>query len=432
MSRVIKVGVVRRFLTRKPRGQVLVLVSLGVLMLLGIAALALDIGQLWTTKRLMQSAADAAALAGADQVAVQADNASIVAAAQAAAAQNGFTAGSGSTSSSSQVSINVYNPPTSGPYASNASAVQVVISQTQPTYFLAALGQQNVAVSANAVALTVSGGSCVYALDPSAPGAITVGGSGSLNSACGVYDNSDDKTSALTVSGGGTITAPLVGVVGGTTLNGGGSTPPVTGIASFGDPLAWVQPPSVGSCSGYAGTKINSSTTLNPGLYCGGIAINASGTTVTFNPGTYVIDGGGLTIVSGATVNGSGVTFYLTGVNKSDSNPRSYSGVNIAGGATVNLSAPCSSASAGIPGMLFFQDRSITNGQSSVINGGSSSTFTGTVYFPTTPVSYSGSSGSSGYTLLVGDTVTINGAANVSSHYGCLGGSIIKQATLAQ
>ena len=292
------------------------------------------------------------------------------------------------------------------------------------------LGWQNVPVSTLAVGLTVSGGSCVYALDPTASGTIPVTGTGTLNSTCGLYDNSDNSSSALIVSGGGTIQAPLVGVVGGTTINGGGSTPPSTGIAAFGDPLAWVSQPAAGTCSSYK--TQNLSGTVYPDLYCGGIKINA-GANVTFMPGTYIINGGGLTILAGATVTGSSVTFFLTGQNKSSSSPSNYGGVQIAGSASVNLSAPCNSSSGGIEGMLFFQDRTMTKGTGSVINGGSTSYFSGALYFPTTSLSYSGSSGSNQYTLIVADTLTVAGTASINNNYSCLSnGSLIKNAALAQ
>jgi len=408
------------------------MVSLALAALMGISALAVDVGELWTTRRLMQNAADAAAMAGADEVAIDGSKTQVVAAAKAASAQNGFTDGSSTLASSSKVSVAVYDPPQSGPYATNSNAVQVVVSQTQPTYFIRVLGWQNVPVSTAAVGLTVSGGSCVYALDPTASGTVTVTGTASLNSTCGIYDNSDNSSSALIVSGGGVLQAPLVGVVGGTTVNGGGSSTPTTGIAAFGDPLAWEAEPTVGQCTSYHVQNISTSQTLNPGLYCGGLKLNA-GANVTFNPGTYIMNGGGLTILAGATATGSSVTFFLTGQNTSNGSANAYGGIQIAGSATVNLSAPCDSSSGGIEGMLFFQDRAMTNGAGSVINGGANSSFTGALYFPTTALSYSGNSGSNQYTLVVADTLSVAGTANINNNYGCLAnGSLIKNAALAQ
>ena len=429
IRRHIRVAVALRSFARKPRGQVFVTVSLALVALMGISALAVDVGHLWTTRRLMQNAADAAAMAGADEVAIGGSKSQVVAAARAASAQNGFTDDSRTFASSSHVSVAVYQPPQSGPYATSPNAVQVVVSQTQPTYFIRVLGWQSVPVSTVAVGLTVSGGSCVYALDPTASGTMTITGTASLNSACGIYDNSNNS-SALIVSGGGILQAPLVGVVGGTTINGGGSSPPSTGIAAFGDPLAWVPQPTVGACTSYHMQVFTG--TVYPGLYCGGIKING-GATVTFMPGTCIINGGGLVILTNATVTGSSVTFFLTGQNTSNGSPNAYGGVQIAGGSSVNLSAACDSTSGGIEGMLFFQDRAMTNGMGSVINGGSTSSFSGALYFPTTALSYSGNSGANQYTLVVADTLTVAGTASISNNYSCLSnGSLIKNAALAQ
>jgi Flp pilus assembly protein TadG len=429
MNRRINVAGMKRRVASKSRGQVFVLVSLALTLLFGFSALAVDIGNLWTTRRLMQNAADAAAMAGADEVARNANSATITAAARAAAAQNGFTSGASNTHSSQQVTVAVYNPPVSGPFATNVNAVQVTVSQVQPTFFMRVLGKATVPVTTNAVGLTVSGGSCIYALNPDDSGAVTVGGTGNLNSSCGLYDNSTSG-SALTVSGGGVIQAPLVGVVGGTNINGGGSTPPSTGIAAFGDPLAWEPQPAPQTCTSYHMLNISTNTTLNPGLYCGGIKV--TGGAVTFNPGLYYINGGGL-VLNGGTVNGSSTTFFLTGQNTSNGSPNAYGGVTVNGTATVHLSAPCSASGGSIEGMLFFQDRAMTNGTGSIINGGSNSSFTGALYFPTTNLSYSGTSGANQYTLLVSDMLTINGTTNIGNNYSCLSnGSLIKNAALAQ
>jgi len=423
------VAPLQHLLKSSRRAQTTVLVTVGLVAMLGISALAVDVGELWTTRHLMQTAADAGALAGVDAITIgQTTLDEITIAADAATAQNGFTNNSGTAVNPSTVTVTVVNPPTTGPYANNTNAVQVTVAQVQPTFFMRVLGWKSVPVSAQATALTTSGGSCVYALNPTASGTISFSGNGSMNSSCGVYDDSN-SSSALIVGGTSTLTAPLVGVVGGTTINGGGSSPPTSGIAAFGDPLAWVPEPTGYSCSSFPGTQVNSSTTLSPGTYCGGIKISGSKTNVTFNPGTYVIDGGGLTI-TGGTVSGSGVTFYLTGVNKAASNPQDYAGVNINGG-TVNLSAQCDNSGGGIEGMLFFQDRSITSGVGSVINGNTGSTFTGALYFPTTPLSYAGTSGADQYTYLVANTLTITGTTTIGNNYSCLAnGNLIKDAAL--
>jgi uncharacterized membrane protein len=431
MVRRIDVASLLRRLKRRPPGQTFLLVSIALVMLLGVAALAVDIGDLWTTRRLMQSAADAGAVAGASEVAIGGSSTAIAAAAKDAASHNGFADGGTRPGTSNTITVAVHNPPTSGPYAANSGAVEVDVSQTQPTYFMKVLGMQTVPVSTTAVAVTLSSGSCVYSLDKLASGATTVGGTATVNSACGLYDNSTSG-SALTVSGGGTITAPLVGVVGGTSINGGGSTPPSTGIVQFGDPLAYIAAPSFtpSSCSSFHTQNI--SGPYSPQTFCGGIHING-GNSVTFSPGLYVIDGGGITIDGGASVSGTGVTFYLTGNNGNGNSAANYSGVTINSTATVNLSSPCDGAASGIKGMLFFQDRDITNGAPSSINGAAGSTFNGGIYFKTTPLSYAGSSAVNGFTLIVADTLTFTGNSSVGNDVTtCLAKSLIQDAALVQ
>jgi hypothetical protein len=406
-------------------------VSVALVVLLGMAALAVDIGDLWTTRRLMQSAADAGAVAGADEIAIGGTSTAITEAAKDAASHNGFADGGTRPGTTNTITVAVHNPPTSGPYASNSNAVEVDVSQTQPTYFMKVLGMQTVPVSTTAVALALSSNACIFSLDGSASGAMDVGGTASVNSACGLYIDSNNG-SALIVHGGGAITAPAVGVVGGTSIAGGGSSPPTTGIATFGDPLAYISAPSFNpsSCTSFSTQSLSGS--YSPQTFCGGIKVNA-GSTVTFNPGLYIVDGGGITVNGGATVSGTGVTFYLTGANNAGSSKQNYAGVSINSTATVNFSSPCDSSSGGIPGMLFFQDRSITTGAASTITGSASSNISGAIYFPTTPLGYAGNTGANMFTLLVSDTMSFLGNSSVGNNYSCLtGGSIIKDAVLVQ
>jgi len=437
MGQRINVALARRSFALKPRGQTMMLASVALVALLGMAALAVDVGNLWTIRRRMQSAADAAAMAGVDALTMGESGSDLVSAAKYGAQQNGFQDGSTSSTSSSAVSVTVENPPTSGSYQGLASAVRVTVLQSQPTYFMRVLGWNQVPVSASATALAVGAGSCVFSLDPGASGAITVNGNTSLSSACGIYDNSSSST-AMTVGGGGVVRSPFVGVVGQTNVNGGGTMPVAQGIPAFGDPLAWIQQPSFDSTQcpngSFHPTSLNG--TVNPGIFCGGIHL-AGGANVTFNPGLYIIDGGGIQIDGGATVSGSGVTFFLTGQNTSNGSPNAYGGVNIASNATVNLSAPCTSSGGSVPGVLFFQDRSMTNGVGSTINGSSTSTFAGALYFPTTALNYSGSSGANNqFTLLISDTLNITGNTSVANgtclNGCCLQGPLIKDASLVE
>jgi Flp pilus assembly protein TadG len=419
-------------LTRRPArsGQIAVLTALSIVFFLALSGLAIDLGELWNTRRQMQTAADAAAIAAVNDLAVQ-NSTDVTTDAKNATAKNGFTDGGATSFSASLVNVTVQTPPTSGAFKSNTGAVTVTIAQGQPTQFLQFVGFKTIPVSVSATGLTQSAGSCIYSLDPSGSGALTIAGNASLTSACGVYVDSSSSSAAI-ASGNAAISAPMLGVVGGTTINGGASVPVTTSIPAFGDPLAYLGVPSVGSCASYSGKTDNGNKTENPGLFCGGLTI-ASSANVTLNPGLYVLNGGGLTIKGAVT--GNGVTFYLTGTA---GGAGKYTGVTIASGSSATLKAPntCNGGAAGgsMNGVLMFQDRSIvgTSPNQSTINGSATSSFDGALYFPTTTLNYSGTSASSGYTYLVAYDLKVSGSSSIGNNYSCLNGtsSIIQNAAL--
>jgi Flp pilus assembly protein TadG len=424
-------------LFRQEHGQVLALVTMSMVILLGFLALAVDVGTLWSERRQMQTATDAAAVAAA--VALR-EGDDVTTAGRSAASHNSFTNGS------SSVSVTINNPPASGPYAGNASYVEAIVEQPQPTYFLRALGYTTVDVSTRAVSGEINGPACMYALDPTDSKTFSEsGGTSSIVANCGLLVLSTD-TDGLDVSGGGTLSASSIGVVA-TAYNNSSSTispTPVTKIAPFGDPLAGVAAPSVGACNalttsghGYSSTG---GDTISQGTYCGGITVSG-GKTLNLNPGTYVLMGGGLT-VSGSSSNlvGTGVTFYNTVWTSSYpaslkvGNSNQYKPIVFSGGSATDLTAPSSGP---LQGILFFQDRNLPSGDTgpsgpqNTISGGSGAIITGAMYFPTTPLYFSG--GSSVVPLnaiLVGDIINISGGTNLSSNYSSIGGSPIKSDAL--
>ena len=383
------------------------LAAIAIVVLLGIVGLSVDVGMLWRTRRAAQTAADAAAVAGSEAMG---QNLSISTAAVQMTGLNGFTNGVGG------VTVAVNNPPLSGTYAGNSNYVETVVTQATNTYFLRALGYTTINVSARAVAGGISSPNCIYILDPSGSGAFSMTGSGTLSSSCGIAIDSGG-CDALSATGSLSISASSIGVVGDYSMVGSGSiTPtPVTHIAAVADPLLYVSAPTVGSCS-YTKAKYSGSSpvSLSPGVYCDGITINGS-STVTFSAGTYVLLGGGLTVTGSATLSGTGVTFYNT-----QNSSYAYGPISFTGSATSNFSAPTTGSLAGI---LFFQDRSIPVGSdSSTIVGSGSSSWDGALYFPTTALSYTGSSSGSGYTVIVAYDMSLTGSGTMTlgSNYSAL------------
>ena len=114
----------RGFLARLLRdrtGGVLVYAAVAAPVLMGAAALSVDIGLWYANKRLAQSAADSAALAGSLEIVRSGGDASRISAIVLSdAATNGFTTGRGDT-------ITVNYPPSSGPNAGSTVAVGVIV-----------------------------------------------------------------------------------------------------------------------------------------------------------------------------------------------------------------------------------------------------------------------------------------------------------------
>jgi hypothetical protein len=390
----------------------MVTMLLSLVVVLAFLGLAIDVGYEQYVKTQMQAAADAAALGGALEL--KASGASnLVTSAKGDAAINGFTDGQNS------VTVTVNNPPATGYSTSDSTAVEVLISQTVPTYFMQVLGFSSSNIQARAVARMGSGGtSCFFVLDPSMSGALNVNNGVTATISCGVIIDSSNST-ALIVTGGSHLNAPYIGVTGGYTVNNGSSTNPTpsVGVAAASNPLASLPTPTVGACT-YTNINIGNgiTTTLNPGTYCG-LTIGG-GSTVTLNSGMYVLKGSGFNINGGAHVTGTGVTFY-----NSYASGYAYKPFVFDNGTTISLTAPTTGSYAGI---LLFQDPTVVSSLRNSFAGGTNLTLTGTIYFPTTGVDFSNGANAA-YTILVADNVNFTGGVTLNNNYSSLpGGSPIK------
>jgi len=235
--------------------------AFGVVVLMGILALAFDLGFSWMLHRKEQNAVDPAAIAAARWLKDPLGNPTIVADVQDEmnadacfyAQQNGFFVTDASCAAALAAGdLQVHAPPVSGPYAGSLGRVQVIIHDTHPTFFARIWGQSEAAVVTSAVAAndagngnssslvalqpvcqggsagTVTGGGTVK-IFPTTPGAL--GGYVHVNSPCG--SSQDDLclngtgSSALDISGGGTLITPFAYVVGTCVQNGNsGNTDP--------------------------------------------------------------------------------------------------------------------------------------------------------------------------------------------------------------
>jgi hypothetical protein len=437
--------VIKRKIRRKQgeRGFAILAYALMIFVILGITGLAVDAGYLQWQRRLMQSAADAAAMGALREMELGRTNSQpqfdLTVAARNDAALNGFTHGQ------NNVTVTLNNPPVSGAFASVNTAAQAIISRSYSTFFMGVLGTRTVTVSAQSVAQTSttygSIGGCIFALNPTASDALNLESGTTLYSSCSAISESS-ATEAFKMAGSDTWNMTShnahVAVVGGYAMKGSATIMdttvypnraenPISPYTSPGDPLANVQAPTPATVTGgiqsaspasYSKNGMPAGNSISPGIYCGGIYVgNTGGATLTFNPGTYILAGGGFSLGSQAIVAGTGVTLYSTnstgwGCSKS----YSAGALSFTGQATANFSAPTSGS---MVGMLFFQDRTLDPGGSTIV-GGSTSTFDGAMYFKLSALKMAGNNSTSGYMVLVADTIDINGATKLGNNYTSL------------
>jgi len=423
MSNLLPIPPARRF-RKSDEGQALVLGALGMVVFMLMAGLGVDVAYLRYQKQQMQKAADAGALAAAYALIEYGNTVGqtqIIAAGKNDAKANGFSDGLNG------ISVKVHNPPTTNgdPFQGNFNYVEVIVSQVQPTFFMRIGGFNSVNVSSRAVATAVGSGSgCLYSLAPSGSDTFDVGLNSIISSNCGILIASS-SSSAFTTAPGSRITATSIGIVGDDTGSGTLEPAPTTGIAPFTDPLANVPAPTVPGCQ-FMNTKVTSPGRLPSGTYCNGIQVVTNGR-VTFDSGTYILEGGGLQVSGSPTLIGNGVTFYNTG-----NATYPYQPINLTGSEDTHLSAP---ESGDLAGILIFQDRHITNDQRpNNVDGSRRQIYTGTLYFPTTPLQYRGTQIVNPYELMIAWKLKFLGDTTIANHYNDLqnGASPVRNATLVE
>ena len=412
-------------------GQAGLFVVVSLTLTFAVLGFAVDLGWAYFRRNAAQAAADASALAAA----IYASNNGytcgsngVVCGAAAACANppttppttdlqagclyaqaNGFVNGGNQT-----VSLTANNSGTPPPgVAGNTPAywVQANISETLTNMF-SVFGLHTKTATLNvsstaSVAVTPPAG-CIYVLSSNASPALRMTGSASATSSCGVFINSNGKP-ALSLTGSSHLDATFTDINSGTYSTTGSaviSPTPNTSGGSVSDPLATLAEPSVGGCD-YTNYSISGSgtTTISPGVYCGGISISGSGTVI-FNSGMYILNGGGFSKAGSGTLTGSGLTFFNTGQNG-----YTASGISMSGSATVTFSAPTDGTYQGI---LFLQDRNVTYAGGNTVTGSTSSSYTGTLYFPTTDLTYTGSS-SGTYSAIIAKTLTMVGSSVIKN-----------------
>jgi len=388
---------VQRF-QRDESGAYVVMAALAMPVLVGMAAYGVEAGTLLHKQKLMQHAADSAAVTAAIAEATGATDSGATQA-KAVAANYGFVGGM----SPMDARVAVNSPPTSGPNKDNRFAVEVIISQPQQRLFSSIWGSTPYTVAGRAVA-TPQGQPCILTLNRSASGAYSEQGTPNVNLInCSVIDDSSDP-SALNVGGSARLSTTFVGVVGGISGQSGiaATYGTATGYHYTADPYAGVSYPSYSRCDKHNYSTHNT-VTLSPGVYCGGINLNSQAS-VTLNPGIYYLDGGSLSMTGQTSLRGTGVTLVFT--SSSGSN---YATANISGGATLKLTPPTSGPTAGI---AIFGDRNMPVGTTFNFTGGDAQAVGGAIYLSKGAVQWAGNaSAEQKCTQIVADTVQMVGTS---------------------
>lgn len=424
---------------QEDQGQMLVVVILSMGLILSFMALAFDVGQFLYVKRQLQTAADAAALAGALEIpeCTSSNCKTMQTAASDALAEDGYANAAlvtqCGTPSSAGLVLELNNGPcalgANDPNYKNTQYVEALVILQQPPFLARLMGMNSVDIAARAEA-GMSAPTCVYITDPSGAQALTVNNGGSLTSACGIDINSSSPNALSVGSTSTTLTAASGGIDihGGAGLDHGSPNPaPTTDVPTVSDPLASLQneapsttPCGISTASPYSGANgnvtVSSTATFNPGVYCGGINFNGSARG-TFNAGTYVFSGP-LNVGTGSISSNGGVTFYF-----------SSGSLTMNTGGHANLVAPTSGTYAGI---LLFQNVSDTN--QVILNDDSTSAWQGAIYLPGASLTINGAGNGAAYTILDVEDLTVDGSFSIGDNYSSLPGGppIPTSATLTE
>jgi hypothetical protein len=369
--------------------------ALAMPLVVGAGALGVETNFQYIQQTHLQVAADAAAYVGALDNRASASSSVMTADASAIATSNGWSSANGT--------IQVNSPPTSGPNQVSA-ATEVVLSQNVPRFFTAYFNKGPMVIHARAVAIyTTAADACILALSKSASQAVNIHGNTTVNLVgCDVMSNSI-ASDALNVWGSATLSTDCAVSAGGYANSGGltltGCPSVITQAPRAHDPFSGLATPPTGVSRNLPNLNPQSTTTLLPGYYSGGMNLQGN---VTLSPGVYYVSGNDFNIGSNAIVTGSDVTIYLAAGSQ----------VSMQGNSHVSLAAPTSGTYSGI---LFFGDRAGVSSALNTFTGDSSSSLTGNIYFPTQSVTYAGNfSGVNGCTHVVADTVQWTGSATIS------------------
>lgn len=460
---------------RDEAGQTLVFTAFLMCCLFGFMAMAIDVGVLLRAQRRMQTAADAAAIAGGLEYFYHGTtNVSTVA--KAAASNNGV-------SDTNQVTVTI--PPAHG-WHTGGEYLEVAISQPNPTVFMTVLAgllpgnsssnYKTVNVGARAVAGIVPSASCVYLLDKTNAGALTIKGNANVTSPnctwtvdsispqafCITGNNSSAQfnTPGVILASGQSTSGNCNKLYGGASTGGSSFSDPLASTFSFPDPtkvcdstntvpstITTVNSTNLATVSAYVDPQTSGgySTQANPLSYnvtCfAGANVTLSGVTLGSSSDEnhlYLFENGMVlsgtnTVYGTVDLNGGG---FCQGTFNSSSGKCNFTSAGGGPSITINAVANTQNTSYALNGMAFIipttnsspkcdssyggvsYSGSDPNSCLQIQFGSNSGTLNGMIYAPYSALYLQDSGGGGiGVTNLIVDSTFINGTLNISANY---------------
>ncbi len=269
------------------------------------------------------------------------------------------------------------------------------------------LGNRWLTVKSRATEGVFNAGSsgCVYVLDPTGPASLSMAGTSTITSGCGIYVNSN-AAGAVNMTGSGGITTTggaTTNVVGTVSMTGNYITPGANQSVprnSPADPFAGSLPsaPSSGGCQPTAQFTGSMPHTISPGTYCDLIKQTGSGT-LTLTSGIYVLQSG-IKMSGTSTLTTTGpVMLYISGGN-----------VDLEGSGGVTLP---SFTSGTYQGIAIWQPAS--NNAAATIEGSTTQNIGGLIYMPTAALTYEGSSSTGTNTSIASYTLSLVGSSSITA-----------------
>ncbi len=366
-------------LYRDKSGVVAILFALALLPVLLMLGAAVDYTRASSMKARLQDAVDSAALNAAA-------HASLTQAQRLSLAQSTVLLNLGT--SASALNPTITETETSGDYT-------VTVTAAVPTAFMTIAHINSVPIAAAATATNTgastsssSSNVCILALSKTISPGFLVNSGVSITAPTCEIDVASTGNPAATFNASATFGVAKICVAGTHTIQNGGAVSKLsTGCTTASDPFASSLPtPTVGSCA-VSNENYSGNVTLSPGVYCGNFNFNSPASTVTFNPGLYILKGASWNMNSGWEMTGTGVTFYFA-----DS---SY--IQINSGVTVNLTAPTTGTYANI---LMFEAPGLSE-SAFTINGSAGHTFAGLIHLPSRDITFNSMSNVSAEALTV-------------------------------